>query len=228
MVRLKEHQKVCPGVCSANSPARAQIRFISLAVGRWQTTCWLSWNRRPTVLWLAFLLCVAFSAITIPFLSEDRLPAAALGFGGIFVLGICISATIDAGGYCGTMLFRTISIYMPGWIAAFMLARTIVVTGRSVDGVRPSAGRVVRRGVLWLAAIAAFGLITLLSIAADPMVESRNFEYNGQHYVGTLIGLSTDPVIYEDMGPIVCRKLDLPYDSPLYHELANAYWKARY
>ena len=82
------------------------------------------------MLWLAFLLCAAFSAITIPFLSEERLPAAALGFGGIFILGICISATIDAGGYCGTMLFRTISIYMPGWIAAFMLARTIVVTGR--------------------------------------------------------------------------------------------------
>lgn len=180
------------------------------------------------MLWLAFLLCIAFSAITMPFLSEERLPAAALGFGGIFILGICISATIDAGGYCGTMLFRTISIYMPGWITAFMLARTIVVTGRSVNGVRPSAGRVVRRGVLWLAAIAAFGLITLLSIAADPMVESRNFEYNGQHYVGTLIGLSTDPVIYEDMGPIVCRKLDLPYASPLYHELANAYWKARF
>ena len=184
--------------------------------------------RRPTVLWLAFLLCVAFSAITMLFLSEERLPVAVLGFGGIFVLGLCLSAVFDAAGYCGTMFFRTISIYMPGWIAAFMLARTIVVTGRSVDGVRPSAGRVVRRGVLWLAAIAAFGLITLLSIAADPMVESRNFEYNGQHYVGTLIGLSTDPVIYEDMGPIVCRKLDLPYDSPLYHELANAYWKARY
>ena len=184
--------------------------------------------RRPTVLWSAFLLCVAFSAITMPFLSEERLPVAVLGFGGIFVLGICISAVIDAAGYCGTMFFRAISIYMPGWITAFMLARTIIVTGRSVNGAPPSAGRVVRRGVLWLAAIAAFGLITLLSVAFDPMVESRNFEYNGQRYVGTLIGLSTDPVIYEDMGPIVCRKLDLPYDSPLYHELASAYWKARF
>ncbi|OUO18708.1 hypothetical protein B5F89_09485 [Collinsella sp. An307] len=180
------------------------------------------------MLWLAFLLCVAFSAITMPFLSEERLLAAVLGFGGIFVLGICISAVIDAAGYCGTMFFRAISIYMPGWITAFMLARTIIVTGRSVNGAPPSAGRVVRRGVLWLAAIAAFGLITLLSVAFDPMVESRNFEYNGQRYVGTLIGLSTDPVIYEDMGPIVCRKLDLPYDSPLYHELASAYWKARF
>ena len=158
--------------------------------------------RRPTVLWLAFLLCVAFSAITIPFLSEERLLAAVLGFGGIFVLGICISAVIDAAGYCGTMFFRAISIYMPGWITAFMLARTIVVTGRSVNGVRPSAGRVVLRGVLWLAAIAAFGLITLLSIAADPMVESRICDYNGQHYGGPLSGVSTVPVLDEELGPI--------------------------
>lgn len=179
------------------------------------------------MLWLAFLLCIGLSAITMPFLNESRLPAAVLGFGGIFVLGLCLSAVVDAGGYCGTMFFRTITIYMPGWMTAFMLARTIIATGRSANGVRPSAGRVVRRGALWLAAIAAFGLITLLSVASDPMVESRNFEYNGQHYVGTLIGLSTDPAIYEDMGPIVCRKLDLPYDSPLYHELVDAYWKAR-
>lgn len=179
------------------------------------------------MLWHAFLLCIVFAAITMPFLSEERLPAVLLGFGGIFVLGLCLNAAIDTAGYCGTMFFRTITIYVPGWIAALMLARTIVVTRRSVDGARPSVGRAIRRGIMWLAAIVAFGLITLLSVASDPMVESRYFEYDGQHYVGTVIGLSTDPVIYEDMGPLVCRKLDLPYASPLYHELANAYWGAR-
>lgn len=179
------------------------------------------------MLFVAFLLCIAFAAITWPFFDEARLAVTALIACGIFIVGLGLSEMFGSGGYCGTLLFRVLTIYIPGWTSVLMLARIIYMAGRPAEGATPQILRSARRGLLWLVAICIFGLVNLIAIANDPMVESRTFEYNGQRYVGTLIGLSTDPVIYDDLGPLVCREVDLPYDSPLYHKLAHAYWEAR-
>lgn len=176
---------------------------------------------------IAFGIFVVVSAFALLFLQDKHLAAPVLVSGSVFLVGLGLAGMFRSAGYCGTMLFRTLTIYVPSWALALSLIRLVAMAdGNTVDSL-PTVTRVPGKGVLIVAVLLICIVFNFGCMLGEPMSTARSFEYNGQQYVGTLIGLSTDPVIYDDLGPLVCREVDLPYDSPLYHELAHAYWEAR-